>query len=98
SFAYCSDTAYKPDIVPIIRNADLLYHETTFTEVFKSRAKETLHATALEAAMIAKEANVGQLVTGHYSSRFIDLSPILDEAKTLFKNTVLGLEGHCYEV
>jgi len=98
SYAYCSDTAYKPDIVPIIRNVDMVYHETTFTEEFKSRAKETLHSTAKEAAMIAKAANAGKLITGHYSSRFSELDPILNEAQSVFENTELGVEGNIYNV
>jgi ribonuclease Z len=98
SYAYCSDTAYKPDIVPIIRNVDMVYHETTFTEEYKSRAKETLHSTAKEAAMIAKAANAGKLITGHYSSRYSELDPILEEAQTIFENTELGIEGNIYNV
>jgi len=58
TYAYCSDTKYKPDIVPIIKNVDILYHESTFLEDKKDLAKKTKHATALEAAEIAKQANV----------------------------------------
>ena len=98
SYAYCSDTAYKPDIVPLIRNVDVVYHETTFTEVYKDRAKITLHSTAKEAAMIAKAAHASKLITGHYSSRYAILDPILEEAKSVFENTELGIEGRVYEI
>lgn len=98
SFAYCSDTAYQESIIPIIEKVDLLFHEATFHSTLADRAKETFHSTASQAALIAKKANVGQLIIGHFSSRYRDLEPLLDEAQGVFKNTVLAEEGKSYIV
>lgn len=89
SYAYCSDTRYKPDIVPIIKGVDLLYHESTFLHEAKDLATYTGHSTAKEAGMIAKQAEVGKLVLGHFSNRYHDYSVLLEESKQEFENTVL---------
>lgn len=93
SFAYCSDTAYSPSIIPLIRNVNLLYHEATFGENNKQRAKETYHSTATEAAQIAQEAAVGKLLIGHYSARYTDTTPLLEEAQAIFPHTIAATEG-----
>ncbi|MEY3368287.1 MAG: hypothetical protein RI973_1442 [Bacteroidota bacterium] len=98
SFAYISDTAYHEAIVPHIRNASLLYHETTFCEDMAAQAALTLHSTARQAALIARMAGVGMLITGHYSSRYREHSPFVQEAQEVFENTVAGEEGKIYEV
>ena len=92
-YAYCSDTAYSPSIIPIIEGVDLLYHEATFMESDKARAKETFHSTARQAAEIAKKAQVKRLIIGHYSARYEELSMIKNEAESVFSNTILGNEG-----
>lgn len=92
-YAYCSDTAYKPDIVPVIEGADLLYHEATFLEADLPRANQTYHSTARQAATIAKKANVKQLVIGHYSARYDELDLLLKEAQAVFPETILADEG-----
>lgn len=92
-YAYCSDTAYSPAIIPFIKNADVLYHEATFEEADLARAKKTYHSTARQAAEIAKQAEVKKLVIGHYSSRYIDLTNLHNEAKSVFENTELAFEG-----
>ena len=74
SYAFCSDTMYKEDIVPIIENVDVLYHESTFLETQAHLAPKTKHSTAKEAANIAKKANAGKLLLGHYSTRYKDLN------------------------
>lgn len=89
SYAFCSDTRYKPDIVPIIQGVDLLYHESTFLSDLQDMADYTGHSTAKEAATIAKDANVGKLVLGHFSNRYNDLNVMLDEARPIFENTHL---------
>ncbi|WP_322969155.1 ribonuclease Z [Faecalibacter sp. LW9] len=89
SYAYCSDTRYKPDIVPLIKGVDLLYHESTFLHEAKELATYTGHTTAKEAGMIAKQAEVRKLVLGHFSNRYHDYSVLLEEAKQEFENTVL---------
>ena len=98
SYAFCSDTKYKENITEIIKNIDLLYHESTFLEDRADLAKKTMHSTALEAAKIAKLAQVKKLIIGHYSSRYKDLSLFKKEAKTVFENVVLGEEGLSYEL
>lgn len=98
SFAYCSDTIYDESIIPFIKEVDLLYHETTFMNDKEDFAKITHHTTASQAATIAKKARVNKLITGHYSSRYKDLKPLLAEAKAVFKSTVLGIEGTKYKV
>lgn len=98
SYAFCTDTQYHLPLVKSIKNASLLYHESTFLEEDKTRAKETFHTTALQAAKIAKKANAGKLLLGHFSSRYIDLSVLEAEAKTVFKNTELALEGKVFKL
>lgn len=97
-YAYCSDTAYEPGIIPYIRNVDLLYHEATFAESELARAAETYHSTARQAAEIAKAAGVKQLVIGHYSSRYNELGVLLKEAVDVFPNTELAAEGKVFDL
>ena len=92
-YAYCSDTAYNPSIIPIIEGVDLLYHEATFMETDKARAKETFHSTARQAAEIALKAGVKRLVIGHYSARYETLEELHKEAQSVFPGTILGNEG-----
>ncbi len=93
TYAYCSDTCYQPQNIPLLRGVDVLYHEATFGEDYKARAIETLHSTAQQAAKIAKAAGVDRLVIGHFSSRYEDESVLLHEAQSVFPNTVLASEG-----
>lgn len=92
-YAYCSDTAFFPKIVPYIEGVDLLYHEATFLEADSARAYETFHSTTKQAASIARDAQVKKLLIGHYSARYIDLLPLEKEAKSIFHNTLLTNEG-----
>jgi len=93
SFAYCSDTAYDESIIPYIHGVHLLYHEATFMESLTSTASEKLHSTAMEAARIADKASVKRLVIGHFSARYDDLTPLLAEARSVFAETYLPVEG-----
>ena len=93
SYAYCSDTRYNEDMIGQIQGVDLLYHESTFLEEEAVRAGETFHSTARQAATIARLAQVGKLVLGHYSSRYKDLSLFRDEASLVFEPVVLSIEG-----
>lgn len=93
SFAYCSDTAYYEDVIPYIKGADLLYHETTFMDDMKDVALDKLHATASEAATIAQKAEVKRLLIGHYSARYSSIEPMLNEARKIFPQTIAGEEG-----
>lgn len=98
SYAFCSDTAYREALIPLIEGVDLLYHESTFLESDRAKAALTKHATAKQAATIAARARVGRLILGHYSSRYRDLTPFLEEARSVFPATELGEDGRSYEV
>lgn len=96
SYAYCSDTAYDESIVDLIKNVNVLYHESTFDNSMKELAGTVLHSTAEQAATIAKKANAGKLLLGHYSGRFKELHTLEDEARKVFPNSVLSREGEYY--
>ncbi len=98
SYAYCSDTRAFAGYVEAIQGVDLLYHETTFEHDLVDRAVETLHSTCLEAAQVALEVGAKQLLMGHYSARYKDLTPLLEEAKAVFHASVLSFEGNWYKV
>lgn len=98
SYAYCSDTRYHEEIVKQIQGIDLLYHEATFMEEEQDKAKETLHSTARQAAMIAKAARVDRLLVGHFSARYRELDPLLQEAQSVFPATELASEGKIIEL
>jgi len=93
SYAYCSDTAYNPDIIPIIKDVSLLYHEATFLHNMLDRAKFTMHSTAYQAGSIAKQANVKQLVIGHFSARYTNPDVLVDETKKEFNNVLAAEDG-----
>ncbi|MFH6968063.1 ribonuclease Z [Flavobacterium sp. FlaQc-28] len=97
SYAFCSDTVYNEDIIPIIENVDVLYHESTFLESEAPLALKTLHSTAKEAAQIALKANVKQLVLGHYSTRYDGIERFKQEAESVFPNVLLGDDGLSFE-
>lgn len=98
SYAYCSDTKYNDNIANYVRNVDLLYHESTYLDHLKDKAGERFHSTASDAALIAKKANAGKLLLGHFSSRYGDLSGFISEAKQHFENVELGLDGNKFSV
>ena len=93
SYAFCSDTAYKEDIVPLIKDVDVLYHESTFLEDHEHLCVKTKHSTAKQAAMIALKANTKLLILGHYSTRYGGLEGFKTEAETVFKNVLLAEDG-----
>ncbi|MDO6391599.1 ribonuclease Z [Pontibacter sp. BT731] len=96
SYAYCADSRYKPDILPYLRGVDLLYHEATFTDELRERAHYTFHSTARQAAEMAAAAQVRHLLLGHFSVRYKDLTPLLEEAKEVFPKTDLAVEGSIF--
>ncbi len=98
SYAYCSDTRFTDSFLPIIQSVDLLYHESTFLDELLDRATKTYHSTAKQAATIAQKAQVGKLVIGHFSSRYYDIEPFLEEARSIFANTDLGIEGSSFRI
>ena len=98
SYAYCSDTSYIPYITEQIQNVDVLFHEATFTDSEKARAKATQHSTARQAADIALKANAGQLIIGHFSARYETEECLLNEAREVFPNTILANENLRIEI
>ena len=98
SYAYCSDTAYRPALIPLLQGVDLLYHEATFPRERAARAAETGHSTAEQAAEIARASGVGRLLIGHYSARYSDATPLLEEARALFPETTAADELMTLEV
>lgn len=93
SYAFCSDTIYKESIVDQIKDVDLLYHEATFLANLSHLAKTTYHSTSEQAASIAKMANVGTLVIGHFSSRYPTTEQFLLEARAVFENSHIASDG-----
>ncbi|MCU4175297.1 ribonuclease Z [Carboxylicivirga sp. N1Y90] len=98
SYAYCSDTKYYRKLISHIQGVDLLYHEATFMHDLKALAKSSMHTTAKQAATIARDAGVKQLLLGHFSSRYRDLQPLLKEAKGVFENSLLVKDNAVFEV
>jgi len=98
SYAYCTDTIFTESFIPFIQDVDTLYHESTYLELDKEKANSRFHSTAIQAAEIAKMANAKQLLLGHFSSKYKELEPFSNEAKTIFPNTIATVEGSTYEI
>jgi len=97
SYAFCSDTMYDESIVSLIRDVDVLYHESTFLDSEEHLCEKTMHSTAKQAATIALKANAGQLVLGHFSTRYGSIEPFKEQAETVFKNVELADDGKVFE-
>ena len=97
SYAFCSDTLYNEDILPIIKDVDVLYHESTFLETEAHLAERTMHTTAKQAAEIAKKANVKNLIMGHYSTRYVNIELFKEEAQPIFENIHLADDGKSFD-
>jgi ribonuclease Z len=93
SYAYCADTIYDEELIEKVKGVDLLYHETTYLKDLEMRAAMRFHSTTAQAARIAKNANVGRLLIGHFSSKYDKLELFEQEACEVFPNTSLALEG-----
>lgn len=98
SYAFCSDTAYKPDLVPLVTGVSCLYHEATFLDTHQDLAVKTKHSTAAEAAQIAAAAQVGQLILGHFSSRYPDLNEFVVQAQRHYDNVHLAADGKAFAI
>ncbi len=90
---FTGDTKQSASIASKAKNADLLIHDSTFSESEKKIAREKFHCTATEAALNAKKSKSKKLVLTHFSNRYEDLSKLLEEAKKIFPETVLAREG-----
>lgn len=98
SVAYCSDTAPFDGLADNIKGVDILYHEATYTKEMQTLSNERFHSTAEQAAAVAAEAGAGELVIGHFSSRYKDLNVFLEEARPVFPATFLAEEGKKFEI
>lgn len=98
SYAFCSDTAYKPDLAELVKEVNCLYHESTFLTIHQDLALKTKHSTAAEAAQIASAAQVKQLILGHFSSRYADLNVFVEQAQVHFENVQLAEEGKQFKI
>ncbi|MDD4645596.1 MAG: ribonuclease Z [Bacteroidales bacterium] len=98
SYAFCTDTLFEPSLASVFEGCDLLYHEATYGHKELSRATATYHSTAKQAAEMAKLANARQLVLGHFSARYKDTTPLLEEAREIFPNTIEATDGLTIDV
>jgi len=98
SYAYCSDTKYFKRLASFVKGVSLLYHEATFDKTKDDLAEMTGHSTTLDAAKTALDANVGTLIIGHFSARYKEIEPLVDEARTVFPETYPAIDGKSYEV
>ncbi|MFM1792301.1 MAG: hypothetical protein RLZZ252_655 [Bacteroidota bacterium] len=97
-YAYITDTIYDESLIPILKDVDRLYHEATFAHDRIARAKETFHSTAIQAAEIAKQSGAKQLLLGHFSARYQDAAPLIEEARTVFPYAEEAIEGQTYSI
>ncbi len=98
SYAFCTDTVPRKQILPAITGVNLLYHEATFCDDLKDLALKTCHSTAKQAAELALEARAGRLIIGHFSSRYKNDNPLIEEARSIFPNTFVANDGERFEI
>ena len=98
SYAFAADTKYWTAVAEFVKGADLLYHEATFDEAMKARAEKTFHSTATQAAKVARDAEVGQLIIGHVSARYESAELHLEQAREVFPNVVAASDGQVIPV
>lgn len=97
-YAYCSDTKYTETFLPIIDGVQTIFHESTYINEYLDRCASTMHSTAAQAAMIAEKAHAQKLIIGHYSARVDNHQLFLNEAQTIFPNTIMAEECHTYQI
>jgi ribonuclease Z len=98
SYAFAADTVYYEELAEKVKGVTMLYHEATYLKDQHQRAADRFHSTTIQAAAIAKAANVEKLLLGHFSSKYEVLDEFLSEAKEVFPNTQLAIEGATYMV
>jgi ribonuclease Z len=98
SYAYCSDTAPFPELAQWVKGVSVLYHEATFPAEMSEMAAKTFHSTTIEAANCAKEAGVGRLLVGHYSSRYPSVDFYLEELRSVFPESYLTRDMDVVEI
>lgn len=98
SYAYVSDTAPFPELADYVRGVDILYHEATYPAGMEDKAQQYFHSTTLQAAACAREAGVGKLVIGHYSSRVKDIAALGEECREIFPESYTVNDGDIFEI
>jgi ribonuclease Z len=98
AYVFCADTKYDESLLPHLYESDLIYHETTYLDHLKEKAIERFHSTSSQAALIAKKGRVKKLLIGHFSSKYAELAEFEKEAREVFENTEVALEGVTYAV
>lgn len=88
SYAYCCDTQYFSRLSSMVKAVSLLYHDSTFANDNKKLAGLTGHSTAEQAAKLALKAGAQRLLIGHFSARYKDVDVLLNEARSIFPNTI----------
>ncbi|NLR80090.1 ribonuclease Z [Chitinophaga eiseniae] len=95
-YVYCADTIYDTGLLPWLQGAEMIYHETTYLHDLQERAAERYHSTSIQAASLAAAAGAGKLLIGHFSSKYTELQPFLDESRSVFETTEIAEEGVTY--
>lgn len=98
SYAYCSDTKYFRKLPSYVKGVSLLYHEATFDQSLSELAEITGHSTTTDAARVADKAGAGCLIIGHFSARYRNIFPLVEEARSLFSNTLPAIDGKSYDI
>ena len=98
AYAYCSDTRYVQTLHERLKGVTTLYHESTYGEDNRLLADKYYHSTARDAATVARDAGVKQLLLGHYSQRYEDEQVLLNEAREVFPNSQLTSESEVFDV
>ncbi len=90
SYAYCSDTAFYPEIADSLRGVDVLYHEATYGDDGEYKAAPRGHSTARQAGKMATLVDAKRLVIGHYSKTITSESTLAAEAAEEFSGEVMA--------
>lgn len=98
SYAYLSDTNFSAKAAALCRGVSLMYHEATYAAAEQRSARDRGHATTLDAAKAALQAEAKRLIIGHYSSRYKALEPLVEEARTLFAASYAAIEGETFTI
>ncbi len=96
SYSYCADTRYSESISIKNSGVTAIYHETTYLKDLEEKAHARFHSTTVQAATVAVKAGVKLLLIGHFSSKYEKLDTFLTEAREVFLNTELAIEGVTY--
>lgn len=98
AYAYLSDTNFSAKAAHLCHGVDLMYHEATYAAAEQRSARERGHSTTLDAAKAALQAEAGELLIGHFSSRYKDLQLLVEECRSLFENTQIAEEGKTFTI